>query len=55
VAKFQAPAYSGAVIINAKALYEDKSVRKIMVTYTPADDSCLADKEYTMKIILTTD
>jgi sugar lactone lactonase YvrE len=47
------PAYGGAVIMNGKAIYKNTSARKILITYTPADDSCLAGRAFTIKIVLT--
>jgi hypothetical protein len=56
--------YSGAVIMNGKAIYEDLTpdydyhgvlTKKVTVTYTPGDNSCLKGKSYTITIILTPD
>jgi hypothetical protein len=57
--------FKGAVIMNGKAIYSDSRIgsytyngkieKKIKVTYTPADDSCLVGKTYSITIILTED
>jgi hypothetical protein len=44
--------YGGAETMDAKAVYENTSVRRISITYTPTD-SCFAGKPFTIKIILT--
>jgi hypothetical protein len=53
VAKSQSQTYNGAVIINGKDIYENTTARKIMVTYTPGDNSCLANRTLTTKIVLS--
>jgi hypothetical protein len=65
VAESTSPYFDDAVIMNGKAIYSDsyidsyiyngKTEKQVTVTYTPASDSCLAGKTYTIKIILTED
>ncbi|MDR1593373.1 MAG: hypothetical protein LBS43_02655, partial [Prevotellaceae bacterium] len=54
--------YPGALIMNGKAIFLDSTIpycnchdgnaKKVVFTYTPADDSCLKGKFYTIVVIL---
>jgi hypothetical protein len=45
--------YGCAITMNGKEIYEQTPARQVTVTYTPAPDSCIADKIFTITIILT--
>jgi hypothetical protein len=54
--------YSGAVILNGLAIYENPSIgysnypdKKVEFTYTPVNGSCLQGKPYKITVILTPD
>jgi hypothetical protein len=53
VTESQSSTFSGAMIMNGKAIFENTSARKILVKYKSNDDSCLEGEEYKMKIVLT--
>jgi hypothetical protein len=66
VTRSTSPTYNGAVVMNGKGIYEDSSInpdpwhgiptaKRVVFTYTPDNNSCLAGKTYKIVIILTPD
>jgi hypothetical protein len=49
----ESSSYGGAITMNGNAIYKNTPARQVTVTYTPAADSCLAGRIFTIMIILT--